>query len=104
MQEKLGQGSARAIERARSLQDLENMLNDPTVNVEPATRKALKAMNDAYNNYIYTRDLVTSGGESAQNYKDLLKQNIKAELQRIAEGNVNAQDAYTVLYSSFLRD
>ena len=104
MQEKLGQGSARAVERARSLQDLENMLNDPTVTVEPKTRKALKDMSTAYNNYIYTRDLVTSGGESAQNYKDLLKQNIKVELQRIAEGNVNAQDAYTVLYSSFLRD
>lgn len=103
LQEELGSGASRQIERQKALNDLTTMLNDKSVTVEPETRGRLKKMLDAYNNYVYSRDLVTSGGATAMAYKDILKQGIKDELQRIAGDNQNAMDAYTVLFSRLIR-
>lgn len=103
LQEELGQGAGRQIERLKALEDLTKMLADNTVKAEPDTRGKLKQMLDTYNKYIYTRDLVTSGGATAEAYKDLLKEQVKNDLQNIAQGNQNAVDAYTVLFSRLIR-
>jgi hypothetical protein len=39
-----------------------------------------------------------------ENYRDLLKQNVKQELESIAETNPNAKDAYNVLFSRLIGD
>jgi hypothetical protein len=104
LQEELGSGAARQIQRLEALDDLTRMLNDKSVTVEPQTRGTMKEMLDAYNNYVYSRDLITNSTGTALAYKDLLKQNIKTELQRIAGDNQNAMDVYTSLFSRLIRD
>jgi hypothetical protein len=102
LQEDMAQGGDRQRLRQRSYQDLQNMLNDKNVTVEPSIRKVLKDMSSAYDNYIYSRDLVVGSGATANNYKDLLKQNIKATLEELATQNSNAQDAYDLLFAKLI--
>jgi hypothetical protein len=104
LQEELGSGAGRQIQRLRALQDMTDMLNDKSVTVEPETRGKLKQMLDKYNSYVYSRDLITNNTSTSLAYKDLLKQNIKAELQQIAGDNPNAMDAYTSLFARLIRD
>lgn len=104
LQETLAKGSDRQRLRQQSYQDLQNMLNDKTVTVEPKIRKVLKDMSDTYDDYIYNRDLITGSGATASNYKDLLKQNVKTTLEELAAQNGNAQDAYDLLFAKLIGD
>jgi hypothetical protein len=84
------------------------MLNGPEAAVARRADKnafdAIKQMSDIYNNYLYTRDLVVGSSNNALSYKDLLKQNVKTELEKIASQNPNAEDAYYVLFSRLIGD
>jgi len=108
LQAELGGGSERQRMRQIAYQDLQNMVNGP----ETATARkadsvafdALKKMSELYDNYIYTRDLVIGSSATAVAYKELLKRNIKAELENIASQNANAEDAYNVLFSTLIGD
>jgi hypothetical protein len=104
LQEELGKGAERAVQRTQALSDLETMLSDPAVKVDPAVRAPIEGMLNAYNNYINARDSIFGGGESANNYKDLLKQRAKQELERLSKTNRNAEDAYFALFSKLIRD
>ena len=104
LQEELGRGAERAIQRNLALQDLEDMFADPTVKIDPAIRQPIEGMLRTYNDYINARDSVYGSSTSAQNYKDLLKQRAKAELERLSKTNRNAQDAYFALFSRLIRD
>jgi len=104
LQEELGTGSETALKRLAALGDLRSLVNDPSVNVDRESKQTFKRMIDVYDQYINARDAVYGGSESAQNYKDLLKVNAKAELERLSETNKNTQDAYTVLFSRLIRD
>jgi FKBP-type peptidyl-prolyl cis-trans isomerase (trigger factor) len=104
LQEELGKGAERAIQRNLALQDLEDMFSDPTVKLDPAIRQPIEGMLRTYNDYINARDSVYGSSTSAQNYKDLLKQRAKAELERLSKTNRNAQDAYFALFSRLIRD
>ena len=104
LQTELGKGAERAIERTQALSDLEGMLADPTVKLDPAVRKPIQDMLTVYNDYINARDSIFGYSESAQNYKDLLKVRAKAELERLSKTNRNAQDAYFALFSKLIRD
>lgn len=104
LQEELGQGAKRAIERRRALSDLGAMLSDNTVKLDPAIKAPIQGMYDVYNQYINARDSVFGNTSSAQAYKDLLKQRAKNELERLSKTNRNAQDAYFALFSKLIRD
>jgi hypothetical protein len=104
LQEQLGQGGQKAIDRVRAVEDLRKMLDDNTVKAQPETRKLLKQMMDQYDQYKYTRDTLTSNSEVQQDYKDMLKQNVKASLQKLASQDVNAQSAYDILFSRLIGD
>ena len=108
LQDELGEGGARQTARQRSYQDLQNMLNGPDAAQARKADKnafdAIKQMSDIYNNYLYSRDLVVGSSANALSYKDLLKQNVKTELENIASRNPNAQDAYYVLFSRLIGD
>jgi len=80
------------------------MLADKTVKTEPAVRKVLSQMTEIYNDYVYSKDLIQGSSAAMENYKDLLKQNVKQELEAIAETNPNAKDAYNVLFSRLIGD
>jgi len=80
------------------------MLSDPSVKVDPAIRKPIEGMLNTYNDYINARDSVFGSSTSAENYKDMLKQRAKLELQRLSQTNRNAEDAYFALFSKLIRD
>jgi hypothetical protein len=104
LQEELGKGAERAIQRTQALTDLTTMLTDPTVKVDPKFRKPIEAMLTTYNDYINARDSVFGSSASNQDYKDLLKQRAKEELLRLSQTNRNAEDAYFALFSKLIRD
>jgi hypothetical protein len=104
LQEELGKGAERAIQRSIALRDLESMLSDKTVKLDPKIRQPIQGMLDVYNQYINARDSVYGNTTSAENYKDLLKQQAKAEIERLSKTNRNAQDAYFALFSRLIRD
>jgi hypothetical protein len=104
LQEELGKGAERAIQRTLSLSDLTTMLSDPDVKVDPAVRKPIEGMLTVYNDYINARDSVFGSTQSAENYKDTLKQRTKEELLRLSQTNRNAEDAYFALFSKLIRD
>jgi hypothetical protein len=104
LQEELGKSADRAIQRNIALRDLQTMLADPTVKLDSSVRKPIESMLSVYNEYINARDSVYGSTTSAENYKDLLKQQTKAELERLSKTNRNAQDAYFALFSKLIRD
>jgi hypothetical protein len=104
LQEEFGTQSDKAVKRQRAFDDLQKMLADNTVKTEPSIRKALAQMTQVYNDYVYSKDLIQGSSAAMENYKDLLKQNVKQELEIIAETNPNAKDAYNVLFSRLIGD
>lgn len=104
LQDEIGAGGQRQIERQRSLVDLRRMLDDKDVKVEPQLRGLLAQMVNTYDSFMTTRDTITSNSASQQTYKDMLKINVKAELQRLAQQNPNAQSAYDMLFARLLGD
>lgn len=104
LQVELGKGAERAIERRRALMDLGNLLADKQVRLDPEVKAPIEAMYNVYNQYINARDSVFGNTSSAQDYKDLLKQRAKNELERLSKTNRNAQDAYFALFSKLIRD
>jgi hypothetical protein len=108
LQDELAEGGDRQRARQRAYEDLQNMLTGPqAAQARKADKKAfdaIKEMSDIFNNYMYNRDLVVGSGANALAYKDLLKQNTKTELEKIASENPNAEDAYYVLFSRLIGD
>jgi hypothetical protein len=104
LQEELGKGAERAIQRNQALGDLTVMLSDSSVKLDPAIRQPIEGMLKTYNDYINARDSIYGNTTSAQAYKDLLKQRAKAELERLSKTNRNAEDAYFALFSKLIRD
>ena len=104
LQEELGKGAENAIKRTQALNDLTTMLSDPSVKLDPAVRTPIEGMLITYNSYINARDSVFGNTESANNYKDILKQRAKQELLRLSKLNRNAEDAYFALFSKLIRD
>lgn len=104
LQEQLGQGSQKAIDRIRAVEDLRKMLDDNTVKAQPQTRGILKQMMNEYDQYKYTVDTLTSNSAVQQNYKDMLKANVQASLQKLASQDVNAQSAYDILFARLIGD
>lgn len=104
LQTELGKGAANAIERTQALSDLTIMFNDKSVNLDPAIRQPIEGMLKVYNDYVNARDSISGNSISEKNYKDLLKQQAKAELERLSKTNRNAEDAYFALFSQLIRD
>ena len=102
LQDQLGAGSQKAIDRQRALVDLRRMLDDKTVKVQPGLRGVLAEMLNTYDSYTFQRDSITSNSGIQQDYKDMLKANADAELQRLAKRDVNAQSAYDILFSRLI--
>ena len=104
LQEELGAGSAKAIQRTRALDDLRNMLNDSSVRTNPNLQKTLKNMLDTYDSYVSQRDLSTFAATgNTQDYKDMLRLNAQNTLEAIAGKDSNALAAYNSLFAPLFR-
>ena len=102
LQEELGKGAKSKIFRLRAYKDLRDMLNDAQVKTQPQTLDVLRRMSNAFDEYQNARNSVYGNTETAQNYKDLLKSNIKATLQELAKESPNAQAAYDILFARLI--
>lgn len=101
VQEELSQGSQKAINRLRAVNDLQAMLEDPEVNVRQATQKGLKAMLDLYNAYKQERDDYEEFGGNSELVR-MLKDDTIIEMKRLSDFNENTRAAYDVLFGSLL--
>jgi hypothetical protein len=104
LQEELGKGAAKAIDRTRALQDMNLMLSDPSVKAEPKTRKVLKQMLDEYNGYLSARDYADSPNSGlGANYAESLRVSTMDALKSIASENPSAMAAYNSLFAPLFR-
>ena len=104
LQEELGKGAAKAIDRTRALEDMRRMLEDKNVTVEKGTRQLLQDMLNEYDNYLSSRDFASTPGSGlTQEYVDMLRTTAVDSLKSIAEGNANAMAAYNSLFGPLFR-
>jgi len=100
LEEQLGTGAEKGVARARALDELGSMLNDPSVKVQPALRSTLKEMVDTYNAYVNQRDFTTSVAVgNKEDYREQLKISTKTTLEALASTDPNAQAAYITLFA-----
>jgi len=59
-------------------------------------------MSREYDAYINARDSIRGYSETEDNYRALLKGNIKSRLKELASQNANAQMAYDVLFARLI--
>ena len=66
LQDQLGAGSQKAIDRQRALIDLRRMLDDKEITVQPELRSLLANMLNTYDSYTFQRDSITSNSAVQQ--------------------------------------
>lgn len=104
LQEQLGKGSAKAVERVAALNDLRLMINDTTANIDRNARNTFSQMLAAYDSYTTNRDFANQPGvNSSQDYKDSLKISAQQQIQGIAGTDANALAAYNSLFAPLFR-
>jgi len=104
LQEELGKGAAKAVDRTRALQDMTLMLSDPSVKAEPKTRKVLQEMLNEYNSYLSAKDYAQSPNSGlGANYVDTLRVSTLDSLKSLAAGNPSALAAYNSLFAPLFR-
>jgi hypothetical protein len=102
VQEELSQGSQKAIERQRTLAELETMLRQAP-GIRPKTEAKLKEMMSLYNQYKVEKSNYDLYGGSQQLAK-MLKDDTITRLREMATFNENTQAAYDVLFGRLLGD
>lgn len=103
VQEELSQGSQKAIERLKAIDDLRAMLYDPDITAAPKTRSTLKDMLDLYDSYKMNRKSLDQVSGSAELVK-MMKDETLRKMRELSEVNENTKSAYNVLFGSLLGD
>ena len=102
VQEELSQGSQKAIDRLRTLDELNNMLSK-NLNISPKTENKLREMSKTYQNYQTEKANYDQYNFSQQMSKSLKEETI-IKLRELAKYNENTQAAYDVLFGRLLGD
>ena len=102
VQEELAEGSEKAINRLRTLDELNVMLSK-NLNIRPNTEAKLREMSAAYQSYREERDGYDEFGGNPQIVK-MLKEDTIIKLRELAAYNENTQAAYDVLFGRLLGD
>jgi hypothetical protein len=103
LQEELSQGSKKAIERMRAIDDLRNMLNDKSVTVRGPIQKSLKAMLDVYDSYQMEKQALENVSGTT-NLVSFMKDDAIVKIRELAKANENTMSAYNTLFASLLGD
>ena len=98
--EELSQGSQKAIDRLRTLDELKLML-DKGIGVRPKTENALREMMNTYQDYQSTKDEYEQFGGN-QTMQKILKDEIIIKLREMSNYNENTKAAYDVLFGRLL--
>jgi len=102
VQEELSKGSQKAIDRLRTLDELNAMLGK-NLNVRPKTEARLREMSQLYQTYQDNKMAYDQYGSSQQLAK-MLKDDTVAQMKQLAKYNENTQAAYDVLFGRLLGD
>jgi len=98
--EELSQGSQKAIDRLRTLDELKAML-DANLNVRPKTEAALREMMTVFNDYKIAKDNYEQFGGN-QTLQNILKDETIVKLREMSNFNENTRAAYDVLFGRLL--
>ena len=102
VQEELSEGSAKAIKRIRTLDELNKMLA-ANLGIRPKTENKLREMSSVYQNYRDEKDRFDAIGGS-QDLARALKEETIVQLRTLSEYNENTKAAYDVLFGRLLGD
>jgi hypothetical protein len=102
VQEELSKGSQKAIERLRTLDELNEMLSK-NLNLRPKTETRLREMSKLYQTYQDNKAAYDQYGTSSVLAK-MLKTDTITQMQELAKYNENTQAAYDVLFARLLGD
>jgi hypothetical protein len=102
LEEFLGKGREKAVERVRALDDLTAMLDDPKfANIRPETQDVLRQMVNAYNGYVKQKEIFElTGGD--REVIDLVKSGTLSKIKQLSNFNENTLSAYMSIFSRLL--
>jgi hypothetical protein len=102
LEEYLGKGREKAIERVRALDDLAAMLDDPKFsNIRPATQNVLREMVDAYQGYVKQKDVFDLIGGNTETI-DVIRTGTLRRIKDLSAFNENTMAAYMSIFSRLL--
>jgi hypothetical protein len=102
VQEYLGKGREKEIERVNALDDLSKMLDDPKfANIRPQTQGVLREMVKAYKDYRKQQEVFQLIGGNAD-VVDILKVSTLQRIKDLSNFNENTQAAYMSIFSRLL--
>jgi hypothetical protein len=102
VQEYLGKGREKEIERVNALNDLSAMLDDPKfANIRPQTQGVLREMVKAYKEYRKQQEVFEIVGGNAD-VMDILKVGTLQRIRELSSFNENTQAAYMSIFSRLL--
>jgi hypothetical protein len=102
LEEYLGKGREKAIERVRALDDLSNMLDDPKfANIRPETQDVLRKMVDTYKGYVKQKEMFELTGGNRDTL-DLTRSLSLRKIKELSNFNENTLSAYMSIFSRLL--
>ena len=102
LEEYLGKGREKAIERVRALDDLSAMLDDPKfANIRSSTQNVLREMVDAYKGYVKQKDVFDLIGGNADTI-DVIRTGTLRRIKDLSGFNENTMAAYMSIFSRLL--
>jgi len=102
VQEYLGKGREKEIERVNALDDLSKMLDNPKfANIRPQTQGVLREMVKAYKDYRKQQEVFELIGGNAD-IMDILKVSTLQRIKDLSNFNENTQAAYMSIFSRLL--
>jgi hypothetical protein len=102
LEQYLGQGREKAIERVRALDDLSAMLDDPKFkDIRPETQEVLRKMVDSYKSYVKQKEVFDLIGGNRE-IIDLVRTSTLSNIKELANFNENTLSAYMSIFSRLL--
>jgi hypothetical protein len=102
VEEYLGKGREKEIERVNALDDLSRMLDDPRFsNIRPQTQEVLREMVQAYKDYRKQQEVFAIAGGNAD-VIDIIKVGTLQRIRELSSFNENTQAAYMSIFSRLL--
>ena len=102
LEEYLGKGREKAIERVRALDDLSAMLDDSRFNnIRPDTQNVLREMVDSYKSYVKQKEVFDLIGGNTDTV-DLVRTSTLGKIKKLSSYNENTMSAYMSIFSRLL--
>jgi len=102
LEEYLGKGREKAIERVRALDDLSAMLDDSKFNnIRPETQEVLREMVDSYKGYVKQKEVFDLIGGDRDTI-DLVRTSTLGKIKNLSNFNENTMAAYMSIFSRLL--